>query len=132
MARLDSETITPGSTKGKPMKDKPSERSGGGTTFEQEDTYWRENHAQQPYADPKRKFEHYAPAYRTGYEGAKKRKGKRFEEIETELALDYEKSRLGDDPLPWDHARPAVKAAWDRIGGVISPRDPDRGARYGI
>ena len=96
-----------------------------------EENYWREQHAKQPYADRGKAFENYARAYRTGYEGAAQHSGKSFEEMETDLALDYEKGRP-DDALPWDHVRPAVKAAWDRIGGVISPRDPDRGTRSGI
>jgi hypothetical protein len=25
--------------------------------------------------------------------------------------------------------RPAVNAMWDRLGGIISPRDPSRGVR---
>ncbi len=93
--------------------------------------YWREQHAKQPYADKTKKFEHYERAYRTGSEAAAKHTGKTFEEVETDIALDYEKGRPGD-ALPWDHVKPAVKAAWDRIGGVISPRDPDRGTRSGI
>jgi hypothetical protein len=96
-----------------------------------ETNYWREKHDKQPYADESKTFEHYEHAYRTGYEGAAKHPGKSFEDMETDLALEYEKGRP-DDALPWDHARPAVKAAWDRIGGVISPRDPDRGTRSGI
>ena len=95
------------------------------------EAYWREHHAKQPYADKNLSFEHYAPAYRTGHEGAAKYTGKKFEEIEDDLALDYEKNRAGSD-LPWDQARPAVQAAWDRLGGVISPRDPDRGIRSGF
>ena len=31
--------------------------------------------------------------------------------------------------LPWDTVRPAVNAMWDRLGGIISPRDPSRGVR---
>jgi hypothetical protein len=96
-----------------------------------EEAYWREAHGKQPYADKNLTYEHYAPAYRTGYEAAGKYPGKKFEEIESDVALNYEKGRP-DDALPWDHVRPAVKAAWDRIGGVIGPRDPDRGMRSGI
>lgn len=96
-----------------------------------EANYWREQHDKQPYADQNKTFEHYEQAYRTGYEGAAKHSGRAFEDVERDLAVEYEKSRPGD-ALPWDSVRPAVKAAWDRIGGVISPRDPDRGIRSGI
>jgi hypothetical protein len=96
-----------------------------------EANYWREQHAKQPYADEQKSFEDYEQAYRTGYEGAARHSGKSFAEMETDIALEYEKGRP-DDALPWDHARPAVKAAWDRIGGVIAPRDTDRGTRSGL
>jgi hypothetical protein len=96
-----------------------------------EEAYWRQQHGTQPYADRTAPYEHYAPAYRVGYEGYGRYAGKPFEEIETDLALDYEKAAPGS-PLPWDTARPAVKAAWDRMSGVIGPRDTDRGIRSGM
>ncbi len=94
----------------------------------QEEAFWRENHASQPYADRESSYEHYAPAYRTGYEGVPKYAGKTYDQIEADLALDYQKA----DPnsaLPWDRARPAVRAAWERVSGVGSPRDTDCGTR---
>jgi hypothetical protein len=107
------------------------EEEGNDKTANKEDAYWREKHAAQPYADPTLTYEHYAPAYRLGYEAHDRHSGKSFEEIETDLALDYEKAEP-DSPLPWDTARPAVKAAWDKMSGVIGPRDTDRGIRTGM
>jgi hypothetical protein len=95
------------------------------------EAYWRERHAKQSYADKNLSYDHYAPAYRTGSEAAEKHPGKKFEEIENDVALNYERNRP-ESALPWDQARPAVKAAWDRLAGVIAPRDPDRGTRSGI
>jgi hypothetical protein len=95
------------------------------------EAYWREQHAKQPYADKNRSYEDYAPAYRLGSEAASKYAGKEFEEIEDDIALDYERGRPGD-ALPWDHVRPAVKAAWDRLSGVLGPREADRGIRSGF
>jgi hypothetical protein len=57
--------------------------------------------------------------------------GKAYEEIEDELALDYERNKAGS-ALPWDHARHAVHAAWAKVSHDIGPRDPDRGIRSGI
>ncbi len=54
-----------------------------------EESYWREQHAKQPYADKNRSYEEYAPAYRIGAEAAVKHAGKEFEEIEDDIALDY-------------------------------------------
>jgi hypothetical protein len=96
-----------------------------------EEAYWREQHAKQPYADKNLAYEHYAPAYRTGIEAAQKYPGKPFEEIEDEVALNYERARVGE-ALPWDHARHAVRAAWAKLSGEVGPRDPDRGIRSGF
>jgi len=96
-----------------------------------EDEYWRENHPSQAWAEKDTSYEHYAPAYRTGYEGVTKYAGKHYHEIETDLARDYEKNDA-NPAIPWDRARPAVKAAWHRVSGVTGPRDPDRGMRTGL
>lgn len=96
----------------------------------EEEQYWRENHPQQPYSSSDFVYEDYAPAYRTGFEGFTKYSGKKYEEIEDDLALDYEKNAIGA-PLPWDRARPAAKAAWDKLSGVTEPRDPAREVRSG-
>ena len=95
------------------------------------EAHWRKHHPTQPYADKNLSYDAYVPAYRTGHEGASKYAGKQFEEIEDTLALDYEKHRA-DSGLPWDTVRPAVRAEWDRIGGILGARDSDRGIRSGI
>ena len=97
----------------------------------EQEAYWRGLHDQQPFADKTRPYEDYAHAYRTGYESLFKYAGKKYEDIEDDIALNYEKSRP-ESALPWDSARPAVKSVWDRLGGVITPRDVDRGARVWI
>ncbi|MDQ6861810.1 MAG: hypothetical protein M3032_11725 [Verrucomicrobiota bacterium] len=96
----------------------------------EEDNYWRDNHAKQDWAGDST-YEHFAPAYRTGHEGAVKYAGRHYHEIEMDLARDYEKNDA-NPAIPWDRARPAVKAAWDRLGGVAGPRDFDRGMRGGV
>lgn len=93
-----------------------------------EENYWRENHATQDWASEGATYDEFAPAYRTGFLMQKRHAGKPFEDIETDLALDYQKhDPLA--PLPWDRARPAVKAAWQRVSGTVAPRDTDRGLR---
>lgn len=101
------------------------------TTSNQEEKYWQEQHPNQPYADKQRSFDDYAPAYRTGAEAAQKYPGKKFEDIEDEVILDYERSGAGS-ALPWDHARHAVHAAWAKVSGDIGPRDTSRGIRTGM
>lgn len=97
----------------------------------EQETYWREHHGEQPFVKPGQEYTHYQAAYRTGYEGFDKYPGKAYDEIEDDLALDYQRNRAGSG-LPWDSVRPAVKAAWDRVSGVIAPRDVDRGIRTGF
>jgi len=96
-----------------------------------EEEYWRENHTAQEWAEKDSTYEHFAPAYRTGYEGVTKYAGQHYHEIELDLARDYEKNDA-NPAIPWDRARPAVKAAWHRVSGVTGPRDTDRGVRTGI
>ena len=105
------------------------EKSAGDSAREKID--WREHHETQSYASGERGFEDFVPAYRTAQAALSKHRGKKFEEIEDDLALDYEKHHPGS-ALPWDEARPAVQSAWDKLGGVISPRDPTRGIRSGF
>lgn len=92
-----------------------------------EEKHWREHHKNQPFAKPGHTYEHYAPAYRTGYEGFHKHQGKKFDEVESDLAVDYGKHQ---STLPWDDAKGAARVAWDRLAGVITPRDVSRGTRY--
>lgn len=92
-----------------------------------EENYWREHHHKQPFVKPNHAYEQYAPAYRTGYEGFHKHPGKKFEQIEADLASDYQKLQ---PVLPWNEAKGAARVAWDKLGGVIAPRDVSRGVRY--
>jgi hypothetical protein len=79
-----------------------------------EDGYWKENYSKRPYVEKNVSFETYQPAYRTGYEGATRYRGKRFSDIEPDLRRDYEKAR-GKSGLEWDKARLATRDAWDRV-----------------
>jgi hypothetical protein len=80
-----------------------------------EDAYWRETHTTQPFGKG-RPYDHYAGAYRTGYEGYGKYgcAGKTFEECEAELQADYARNKGASD-LSWEQARPASQAAWRRL-----------------
>jgi hypothetical protein len=97
---------------------------------QKEAAYWREQHPKQPYAK-NYSYEQFEHAYRTGYDSFAKNPGKKFGEVEESVAADYEQGKP-DAALPWDTVRPAAGAVWDRLGGVMSPRDPDRGIRGSI
>ncbi|MES2569943.1 MAG: YsnF/AvaK domain-containing protein, partial [Verrucomicrobiota bacterium] len=79
-----------------------------------EETYWRERFQSEPYVKQERTYEDYQPAYRTGYEGfSKYEPGTRFEEAEATLKEDY--TSTGQASVPWEEARPAAEAAWQRV-----------------
>ena len=96
-----------------------------------EEKYWQEHHQTQPHATEGTTYKHFASAYRVGAEAATKYPGKDFHEIEDDIALDYEKHQIGS-ALPWDRVRGASKAAWSKVSGLNSPRDPSRGMRGSI
>src|SRR5438094_2168447 len=109
---------------------KSNQRGSSRADPEKEAAYWREQHAKQPYAKnySYEKFEH---AYRTGYDTFFRYPGKGFDEVEESVASEYEQAKPASG-LPWDVARPAVNAVWEKMAGVIGPRDPDRGIRGSI
>jgi uncharacterized protein YcfJ len=78
-----------------------------------EDAYWRENHRRQSFAN-NRSYDDFGPAYRSGYEGYAHygSKGGAFEDREGELRRNYEATK---PKLTWDQARPASRAAWQRL-----------------
>jgi hypothetical protein len=114
-----------------PEEKTPGQSGQPSVDWKTEDDYWRKQHPNQPYADKNRSYEDYAPAYRFAVEAVGKYPDKSFDDVEDELALNYHRAEPGF-PLPWDTVHPAVRAAWDRLGGVLSPRDSDRGIRGSI
>ena len=91
---------------------------------DQEDAWWETNHDSQSFAD-NGDYAMYAPAYRTGYEGFERFGAEyTFDDVEDELEEAYE---LEGSDLPWDEAREAARAAWDRLahqGDSIDPGAP--------
>jgi uncharacterized protein (TIGR02271 family) len=94
----------------------------------EEDAYWNEHHSGEPYYDRSFSYDDYRGAYRTGYEGFARlgSSGKRYEEIEPDLRREYEQKH-SSARLPWDKARPAVRAAWQRFD-----RDLERYIGYDV
>jgi len=80
-----------------------------------EEAYWRDAYRSRPYHDASFDYEtDYAPAYSYGVE-ARSRYGERpwDEHVEQELAVGWGQAR-GQSRLEWDHARDAVRDAWER------------------
>ncbi len=82
-----------------------------------EHEYWRSNYANRPYVTPGSSYDQYGPAYQYGWEARQKHSGKHFDEIESDLARDWDRAK-GKSQLKWDAARQASRDAWDRT-------DPD-------
>jgi hypothetical protein len=79
-----------------------------------EEQYWREQHAKQPFAAGTR-YDDFIEAYRVGYQEYSRRTPPgSFEEREEELRSRYEAIRRPENP-PWEIARDAAKAAWTRL-----------------
>ena len=98
---------------------------GANPTFD--DTYWRDQHAREPYYNRAYGYDDYAPAYRVGTEGPSRFRGKRFDEVEPELQRSYDTMR-GKSRMAWEEAKAAVRAAWDRVERAM-PGDADRDGR---
>jgi len=92
-----------------------------------EDAYWRENYSSRPYFEQNLAYEDYQPAYRTGFEGYTRYRGKRFDEIEADLQRDYARVR-GKSRLQWEKAKAAARDAWHRVERAL-PGDADRDGR---
>lgn len=81
-----------------------------------EEAFWKENHAKQPYYKAGEEYDQYAPAYKLGYEGRAAGTANTFEEAEPALKDRYASMEAGSF-APWDRAKQATKAAWNRVGG---------------
>ena len=88
-----------------------------------EDGYWKDNYSKRPYAEKSVSYDAYQPAYRTGYEGYTRYPGKKYEEVESDLQRDYEKSK-GNSSLSWDKAKLATRDAWRRVEGALPGKAP--------
>ena len=84
-----------------------------------EENHWSGAFTAQPYYLSSYTYDDYRPAYRVGYEGYSRYKGKSFDEVEDELRDEYIRNR-GNSRLGWMDARPATRSAWDRVGSSQS------------
>lgn len=80
-----------------------------------EDEYWRANYTAAPTYLSQYTYDDYGPAYQYGVASYVKYPGGTFEEVDTDLAANWEKARL-NSRLSWMEARDATHAAWKRVG----------------
>jgi hypothetical protein len=81
-----------------------------------EEKYWRDTYTNEPYYRKDLAFDDYAPAYRLGGEALGRYRDARFNEVEGDLADDWERQR-GESRLDWNDAKLATQAAWTRVRG---------------
>jgi hypothetical protein len=94
---------------------------------DREDAYWRDNYASRPYASALG-YDQYRPAYGYGVDAFTRYPGRSFDEVEPELARDWN-SRRGNSSLEWERAKHATRDAWQRLSDTVeraTPGDSDR------
>jgi len=94
----------------------------------EEDSYWRDNYATRSYVAPGATYDEYGPAYRYGVYTFPEYKGRRFDDVESELRDNWQSAR-GTSTLTWDRARNATRDSWDRLSDSVEravPGDSDR------
>lgn len=86
-----------------------------------EDAHWRETYTSRPYVDRAKAYDHYAPAYRYGWESRAKMPNATWDESELALRRDWE-THPHSWTLDWNSASHAIRDAWER-GDDVSGRD---------
>lgn len=92
-----------------------------------EDAYWRENYVSRDYVDRARPYSEYEPAYRYGWEAKANHAGRKFDEVENDLELGWEKAK-GNSRMAWAEAKHATRDAWHRVERAL-PGDADGDGR---
>jgi hypothetical protein len=86
-------------------------------TWNDEDTYWRTNYRNRPYASSAgRDYEYYQPGYRYGYEVGSRYSDRDWDDIEPELSREWDTYEHRGSST-WEQMKDAVRDAWDRITG---------------
>jgi uncharacterized protein (TIGR02284 family) len=78
-----------------------------------EDAYWQQTYAKEPYYQAGRSYDDYRPAYELGWSSRVQRTDG-FDAAEADVAKQWDANR-GSSSLDWLQARPASRAAWDRV-----------------
>jgi uncharacterized protein (TIGR02271 family) len=78
-----------------------------------EDNWLRDNFQSRPYVKKGETFDRYHDAYRYGGESESRYQGRQFDEVESDLQREWDKSKHNKG-LNWAHARDAVRDAYDR------------------
>lgn len=86
-------------------------------TWEDEDTYWRSNFRNRPYASSaSRDYDYYRPAYRYGFDAASRYEGRNWSDVESDLSKSWN-TYENRGTSTWEQVKDAVRDAWDRVTG---------------
>ena len=85
--------------------------------WDDEDTYWRTNYRNRPYAaSANREYDYYQPGYRYGYEAADRFQDRSWNDVEADLSRDWNSYKHRGSST-WEQMKDAVRDAWDRVTG---------------
>ncbi len=79
-----------------------------------EDAYWRDNFSNRPYVRRGSDYDEYRSAFRYGWESHSRQRGRRFEQVESELERGWDRAR-GESRLSWKDAKHATRDAWEHV-----------------
>jgi hypothetical protein len=88
-----------------------------------DDAHWRDNFKSRPYVAEGSSYDDYGPAYAFGEHARRRHPSASFNEVESDLAGGWGEARR-DSKLEWEHAKHAVRDAWDRTANPA--RDTNR------
>ncbi len=88
-----------------------------------DDVHWQRAFITEPYYNSELIYDDYAPAYRAGYTDRRNNAKRTWEESETILQSEWERTK-GASRLTWEEARDPIHAAWHHADSSLSTADP--------
>ncbi|HJW46487.1 MAG TPA: glycine zipper domain-containing protein [Lysobacter sp.] len=90
-------------------------------------SHFEKEYRSAPYYINGSEWRDYQPAYKYGYDTYGQYRGRKFDDVESELQRNWDASRA-DSRLAWNDARQAVRDGWHYIERAM-PGDADRDGR---
>jgi len=95
-------------------------------SWDQEDSWWRENFTSRPYASGYT-YDEFRPAYRYGFESGRHNMGRSWNDVESDLRTGWDKyEHRPAGGSTWENIKDAVRDAWDRVTGQRDEVDVDK------
>jgi hypothetical protein len=89
--------------------------------------HWRNTYSTTPYYASGREWNDYEPAYKLGYDAYGNYRGRKFDDIESDLERNWEATK-GNSRLAWNEAKGAVRDGWHYVERAL-PGDADGDGR---